>query len=221
MTHAPNASLNSVGGIITEPNSVNFVNIRRRRPPAAAFLLMIDTMPLLSAVTLAFLIPLPFFGPVRIRTGPPPAHTDPQAWEQVEALFKARGVAVVDNHIRCREPDLYGLYVRGQRAVVVCNRGDRSDTLRHEGWHLVQHLCLGGVPWLSGPQWSAGLSRRDQRELQTLVRSDQWQREAEARLMAKLAPNDYLLELQRACGQKLPVVQEPETVFDAPITEQR
>jgi len=29
MTHAPNASLNSVGGIITEPNSVNFVNLRQ------------------------------------------------------------------------------------------------------------------------------------------------------------------------------------------------
>jgi photosystem II CP43 chlorophyll apoprotein len=29
MTHAPNASINSVGGIITEPNSVNFVNIRQ------------------------------------------------------------------------------------------------------------------------------------------------------------------------------------------------
>jgi len=26
MTHAPNASINSVGGIITEPNAVNFVN---------------------------------------------------------------------------------------------------------------------------------------------------------------------------------------------------
>ncbi len=29
MTHAPNASINSVGGIITEPNAVNFVNIRQ------------------------------------------------------------------------------------------------------------------------------------------------------------------------------------------------
>ncbi|MFL0725222.1 MAG: photosystem II reaction center protein CP43 [Prochlorococcus sp.] len=29
MTHAPNASINSVGGIITEPNSVNFVNLRQ------------------------------------------------------------------------------------------------------------------------------------------------------------------------------------------------
>ncbi|NET50148.1 MAG: photosystem II reaction center protein CP43 [Merismopedia sp. SIO2A8] len=29
MTHAPNASINSVGGIITEPNSVNYVNLRQ------------------------------------------------------------------------------------------------------------------------------------------------------------------------------------------------
>jgi photosystem II CP43 chlorophyll apoprotein len=29
MTHAPNASINSVGGVITEPNSVNFVNLRQ------------------------------------------------------------------------------------------------------------------------------------------------------------------------------------------------
>ena len=28
-THAPNASINSVGGIITEPNAVNFVNLRQ------------------------------------------------------------------------------------------------------------------------------------------------------------------------------------------------
>ena len=29
MTHAPNASINSVGGIITELNSVNYVNLRQ------------------------------------------------------------------------------------------------------------------------------------------------------------------------------------------------
>ena len=28
MTHAPNGSINSVGGVITEPNSVNYVNPR-------------------------------------------------------------------------------------------------------------------------------------------------------------------------------------------------
>jgi photosystem II CP43 chlorophyll apoprotein len=29
MTHAPNASINAVGGIITESNSFNFVNLRQ------------------------------------------------------------------------------------------------------------------------------------------------------------------------------------------------
>jgi len=29
MTHAPNGSINSVGGIITEPNSFNYVNLRQ------------------------------------------------------------------------------------------------------------------------------------------------------------------------------------------------
>jgi len=38
MTHAPNASINSVGGIITEPNAVNFVNLRQWLASAHFFL---------------------------------------------------------------------------------------------------------------------------------------------------------------------------------------
>ena len=38
MTHAPNASINSVGGIITEPNSVNYVNLRQWLGAAQFFL---------------------------------------------------------------------------------------------------------------------------------------------------------------------------------------
>ena len=38
MTHAPNASINSVGGIITEPNAVNFVNLRQWLAAAQFFL---------------------------------------------------------------------------------------------------------------------------------------------------------------------------------------
>ena len=38
MTHAPNASINSVGGIITAPNSVNFVNLRQWLAGHAFFL---------------------------------------------------------------------------------------------------------------------------------------------------------------------------------------
>ena len=38
MTHAPNAAINSVGGIITEPNAVNFVNLRQWLAAAQFFL---------------------------------------------------------------------------------------------------------------------------------------------------------------------------------------
>ncbi len=143
----------------------------------------------------AFLLPLPFVRPME--------RTDPAAWRQLVAAFDRRGVTVTSDHPRCREPTLYGLYVRGGRTVVVCDRGDRSATLRHEGWHLVQSLCLQGRPWLSSEQTAARLQRQDHRELQVLVQPERRPREAEARAMARLPVTAYLLELDRACPQRV------------------
>jgi hypothetical protein len=126
--------------------------------------------------------------------------TDPVAWQQLQAAFAERGVAVVSDHPRCREPDLDGLYQRGRREVVVCERGDRSLTLRHEGWHLVQSLCLRDRPWLGNEEIARRLTRQDRRELQVLVRPELWSREAEARVMAQLPNAAYLDQLDRACG---------------------
>jgi len=144
---------------------------------------------------LAFVLPLPFFRPAE--------RTDQAAWRQLLAAFEERGVTIRSDHPRCREPDLYGLYVRGTRTVVVCERGDRSSTLRHEGWHLVQSLCLQGRPWLSPEQIEPRLGRDDRVELQALVQPDRWQREAEARAMARLKANDYIQELNQACTDRL------------------
>lgn len=137
----------------------------------------------------------------------PAVRTDQAAWSQLLAAFESRGVAIINNHPRCQEPDLYGLYVRGRRQVVVCERGDRSSTLRHEGWHLVQSLCLRGEPWLSQQQLDERLNREDRRELQSLVSPDHWWREAEARAMAHLRPAVFVLELDRACAAWLPQQQ--------------
>ncbi|MEY3929375.1 MAG: hypothetical protein RLZZ516_1085 [Cyanobacteriota bacterium] len=144
---------------------------------------------------LAFVLPLPFFRPAE--------RTDQAAWRQLLAAFEERAVTIRSDHPRCREPDLYGLYVRGTRTVVVCERGDRSSTLRHEGWHLVQSLCLQGRPWLSTEQIEPRLGRDDRVELQALVQPDRWQREAEARAMARLKANDYIQELNEACSDRL------------------
>jgi transposase InsO family protein len=147
---------------------------------------------------LAFLIPLPFQLPR------PAPRTDPTAWRLLATGFQERGVSVVESHPRCGERDLYGLYVRGRQEVVVCPRGDRSLTLRHEGWHLVQSVCLMGTPWLPAETLEARLSRTDRRELQLLVSPEQRQREAEARVMAQLAPARYLEAMDQACAGRLP-----------------
>lgn len=153
-------------------------------------------------LTLAFLLPLPLFRPVE--------RTDQTAWRQLLAAFNLRGVTVTSQHPRCREPNLYGLYVRGSRTVVVCDRGDRSATLRHEGWHLVQSLCLQGRPWLSPEQIEARLTRQDRLELQAVVQPERRQREAEARALARFRASDYLAELNQACTERLAPQPQPE-----------
>jgi len=166
--------------------------------PTSMLRLAIRGGPTRSLALLAFLLPLPFSLP---RAAP---RTDPTAWRLLASGFQERGVIVVEDHPRCGERNLYGLYVRGRREVVVCPRGDRSLTLRHEGWHLVQSLCLLGTPWLPAASLEAGLSRTDRRELQLLVSPEQRQREAEARVMAQLAPADYLQAMDQACAGRLP-----------------
>ncbi len=156
-----------------------------------------------TLLALAFVWPIPLFG----RSGG--ERTDEAALKQLRMAFEAMDVVVVSDHPRCREPNLYGLYVRGSRQVVVCPRGDQSSTLRHEGWHAVQSLCLGDRPWLSREKVEQQLTRADRAELQVLVAPDRWWREAEARVIASLRVNAYLQEVERACTPKGPDVQTP------------
>ncbi len=151
-----------------------------------------------SPLLLAFILNLPFLRPATLRT-------DPRAWHELVAFFQARGVEVSSEHPRCREPNLEGLYVRGQRRVVVCERGDRASTLRHEGWHLAQSLCLLDAPWLSDDSIAQALTRRDRRELDALVKPDRQRRESEARAMSNLPQARYLEALEQACQKRLPV----------------
>jgi hypothetical protein len=150
--------------------------------------------PAFAATLLAFLIPLPL-----PQAGPRP---NSRAWQELVAAFQARGITVRTTHPRCREPDLLGFYVQGRREVVVCPKGEPSTTLRHEGWHLVQTLCLSGRTWLVETTVEPQLSQEDRRELDLLVRPQRRPWEAEARLMARLPPAAYLQAMDRACAGK-------------------
>ena len=118
---------------------------------------------------------------------------------QIEQAFVSRGIGIQWSHSRCREVDLFGMYLRVQRQVVVCPRGNQRETLMHEGWHAIQSLCLNGAPLLPVEDMLRRLSYRDRRELQLLYQPQQWQREGEARLMATQSLDRYLKSVEDAC----------------------
>lgn len=135
---------------------------------------------------------------------PVEAQPAPSQFDRLRLEFERRGHSVLDDHPRCQsEPDLYGLYTRGKRSVVVCQRGNRAETLLHEGWHLVQSQCLRSVAWLDDQAIASALSDLDRRELAILVQPSRWKREAEARAMAYRPPNEYFAAMDKAC-RRLP-----------------
>ncbi len=114
--------------------------------------------------------------------------------------FEARGVQVEIGHSRCSDRNLHGFYTRGSRHVVICQRGDQSYTLRHEGWHLIQSLCLLGQQWLTSTSIEDRLSQQERIELHLFVNKDSWTREAEARVMAQYQPDPYFKAVDEACS---------------------
>ncbi len=115
--------------------------------------------------------------------------------------FQNYGFEVVSTHQRClMEPNLFGLYIRGTRKIVVCQRGNKLDTLMHEGWHAVQARCRKGKPLLTEEFLRANLSRADLRDIDALYSAKSWHREAEARAMAAQQIPLYMAHLESSCG---------------------
>jgi hypothetical protein len=115
--------------------------------------------------------------------------------------FQNYGFEVVGNHPRCvQEPNLFGLYLRGTRRIVICPRGNQLDTLMHEGWHAVQARCRKGKPLLTEQFLRANLSRADLRDIDALYSAKSWHREAEARAMAAQQIPLYMAHMESSCG---------------------
>jgi hypothetical protein len=134
----------------------------------------------------------------------PPARADNWPYQRLVEAFEQRGFRVLGSHPRCAERGLYGLYLRESRRIVVCPRGNLNDTLLHEGWHAVQSRCLRGRLHLGEEELRRGLSRRDQRDLARLYGDGRWQREAEARVMARRDPVSYFRLMDELCPAPVP-----------------
>lgn len=137
---------------------------------------------------------------------PPPAQASRTAdFQAMVATFRQYGFEVVGNHPRCvQEPNLFGLYMRGTRRIVVCPRGNQLDTLMHEGWHAVQARCRKGKPLLTDQFLRTNLSPADRRDIDALYSAKSWHREAEARVMATQKLPLYQAHLASSCGAPPP-----------------
>ena len=136
--------------------------------------------------------------------------------DEVRQQFEQRNVKVVSDHPRCAERNLFGLYVRGHQQVVICPRGNQTNTLLHEGWHLVQARCLKRMVYL-GEEWLREvLSWRDRRDLDVLYQSGQWQREAEARYMANQSIDRYFAAFDALCSKEPAPMQGQATTTPSP-----
>lgn len=127
---------------------------------------------------------------------------DVNSFNALVNTFREYGFEVVGTHQRCMlEPNLFGLYLRGTRRIVICQRGNQLDTLMHEGWHAVQARCRKGAPLLTNEYLRANLPRTDLRDIDALYSPKSWHREAEARAMAMQAMPLYLSHLESSCGR--------------------
>ncbi|MCP9786698.1 hypothetical protein [Cyanobium sp. N5-Cardenillas] len=152
---------------------------------------MARLLPAAASLVLAVLVPVA-------------ARADSWTFQWLVEAFEQRGFSVLGSHPRCAERGLYGLYLRESRRIVVCPRGNLNDTLLHEGWHAVQSRCLRGRPHLGEEELRRGLGRRDRHDLARLYGEGRWQREAEARVMARRDPASYFRLVDELCGSPVP-----------------
>ena len=118
----------------------------------------------------------------------------------------------------CKGRNLYGYYRITNELVVMCqgfHNGDLVeliDTLKHEGWHAVQHRCRNGVPYLDDQQIAARLPQRDVINVHS-YHPKQRRLESEARVMAKIADAQWIQLVESECKGKEKRPYKPDLGF--------
>ena len=118
----------------------------------------------------------------------------------------------------CKGRNLYGYYRIKNELVVMCqgfHNGDLDeliDTLKHEGWHAVQHRCRNGVPYLDDQQILERLPRRDVINVHN-YHPKQQRLESEARVMAKIDDAQWIQLVKHECKGKEKRPYKPDLGF--------
>jgi len=114
----------------------------------------------------------------------------------------------------CKGKSLYGYYNITRGFVVMCqgfHKGDLIelvDTLKHEGWHAVQHQCRKGSPYLSNQEIASRILEEDLFNLHS-YHPKQKQLESEARIMAKIGDKQWIGLVREQCRGKEKSLYKP------------
>ena len=118
----------------------------------------------------------------------------------------------------CKGRNLYGYYRITNELIVMCqgfHNGDLVeliDTLKHEGWHAVQHRCRNGVPYLDDQQIAERLPQRDAINVHS-YHPKQQRLESEARVMAKIDDAQWIQLVKHECKGKEKRPYKPDLGF--------
>ena len=118
----------------------------------------------------------------------------------------------------CKGRNLYGYYRITNELIVMCqgfHNGDLVeliDTLKHEGWHAVQHRCRNGVPYLDDQQIAERLPQRDAINVHS-YHPKQQRLESEARVMAKIDDAQWIQLVKNECKGKEKKPYKPDLGF--------
>ena len=129
--------------------------------------------------------------------------------ETIQHVLRQRSILWSNNSKTwgCKGRNLYGYYRITNELVVMCqgfHNGDLVeliDTLKHEGWHAVQHRCRNGVPYLDDQQIAARLPQSDAINVHS-YHPKQRRLESEARVMAKIDDAQWIQLVKNECKGK-------------------
>ena len=128
--------------------------------------------------------------------------------QQIESRIERLGARVYwakMNTGACSERGTLGTFHIREQTVYICQQALRDynepvmETLKHEGWHAVQHICNNSRAVLSDDKIRALLSESDKRTLRKHYGKDQQRLEAEARALESVPTTAYLRGIDHYC----------------------
>ena len=138
---------------------------------------------------------------------PPPAQEFTEELRAIETIIETTiGTKVLwsNGHLLCTK-NTYGFYHPGKDVVVMCQENHHSDypelvaTLKHEGWHAVQHKCNKNRAALSDELIRKHMDSRTSDVLHDYPHK-QHRSEAEARVVERIPTPNWIQGVKIYCS---------------------